>query len=381
MDGSEKYDVMIVGAGPAGSSLAIRLATEGFRVAIAEQKKFPRHKLCGEFISPECLAHFSEIGVSEKIAAANGASLRETVFYSLAGRSVSIRSDVFGSGAVAIGLSRSEMDEILLDRARSAGVVVFEETTAIGLIFDGTRTIGIELRDQGMQKHEVFAPIVVDATGRSRMLVKKIHPPEHQKPTLTAFKTHLAGATPKEGVCEIYSYPAGYGGLNSVGGSSNICFIASGESVKQLGNDPAALMRQLVMQNPRASESLAEAEAVEPWLAVAIERFGTVEPAPLDGVIAIGDAASFIDPFTGSGMLMALESARLAAGVIERWPNDPVALRQEYERVYREKFAARLRYSNLLRYASRSPRVAEIVVAMLNSSSYLRTRVAKATRS
>jgi menaquinone-9 beta-reductase len=381
MDGSEKFDVMIVGAGPAGSSLAIRLATAGFRVAIAEQKKFPRHKLCGEFISPECLTHFSEIGVSENIAAANGASLRETVFYSLAGRSVSIRSDVFGSGAVAVGLSRSEMDEILLDRARYAGVVVFEETTAIGLIFDGTRTVGIELRDQGMQKREVFSPILVDATGRSRMLVKKIHPPEHQKPTLTAFKTHLAGAKPKDGVCEIYSYPAGYGGLNSVGELTNICFIASAGSVKELGNDPNALMRQLVMQNPRASETLAEAEAVEPWLAVAIERFGTVEPAPLDGVLAIGDAASFIDPFTGSGMLMALESSRLAAGVIQKWPGEPASLRREYLRAYTEKFSTRLRYSNLLRYASRSTHIAEIAVATLNASSYLRTQVARATRS
>jgi flavin-dependent dehydrogenase len=381
MERSENFDVIIVGAGPAGSSLAIRLAMAGFRVAIAEQKKFPRHKLCGEFISPECLIHFSEIGVSEKIAAANGAKLRETVFYSLAGRSVSIRSDVFGSGAVAVGLSRSEMDEILLDRARSAGVVVFEETTATGLIYEDLRTVGIELRAQGMQKREVFSPILVDATGRSRMLVKRIHPPAHQKPTLTAFKTHLAAAKPQNGVCEIYSYPAGYGGLNSVGELSNICFIASADAVKQLGNNPAALMRQLVMRNPRASETLAEAEAVEPWLAVAIERFGTIEPSPLDGLIAIGDAASFIDPFTGSGMLMAMESARLAASVIQKWHDDPASLRRQYLRAYCEKFSTRLRYSNLLRYASRSTRIAEIAVATLNASSYLRTRVARATRS
>src|SRR2546430_15115802 len=67
MSSSSEYDVMIAGGGPAGASAAIHLAARGARVLLAEQKKFPRAKLCGEFISPECTPHFERLGVAEQI--------------------------------------------------------------------------------------------------------------------------------------------------------------------------------------------------------------------------------------------------------------------------------------------------------------------------
>ena len=105
--------VAIAGAGPAGTSAAIQLAMTGARVLLVEEKKFPRAKLCGEFISPECLAHFKRLGVYEEMLAAGGASLSETVFYSRRGHSVAVPSEWFKSGACALGLSRSEMDHKL----------------------------------------------------------------------------------------------------------------------------------------------------------------------------------------------------------------------------------------------------------------------------
>src|SRR3954471_5701725 len=93
---SEIYDVVIAGGGPAGASAAIHLALRGARVLLAEQKKFPRAKLCGEFISPECLEHFGRLGVAERMTEAGGAELTETVFYSRSGKSVSVPSAWFG---------------------------------------------------------------------------------------------------------------------------------------------------------------------------------------------------------------------------------------------------------------------------------------------
>ena len=116
---TRNYDVIIAGGGPAGSSAAIHLALRGARVLLAEQKKFPRPKLCGEFISPECIAQFERLGVSDQMLASSPSPITETVFYSQAGASVSVPSDWFSKGGVALGLSRAEMDERCCERCRS----------------------------------------------------------------------------------------------------------------------------------------------------------------------------------------------------------------------------------------------------------------------
>src|SRR5215470_7216664 len=121
---SGDYDVIIAGGGPAGASAAIHLATCGARVLLAEQKKFPREKLCGEFISPECLPHFKMLGVEECMFEAQPCKLTETVFYSQSGRSVRVPSGWFQANGVALGLSRAVMDDRLLRRASQVGVEV-----------------------------------------------------------------------------------------------------------------------------------------------------------------------------------------------------------------------------------------------------------------
>src|SRR6185295_2675665 len=134
MPSANTFDVAIAGAGPAGASAAIHLALSGARVLLVEEKKFPRAKLCGEFISPECLTHFERLGVAEKMMTAGGVRLSQTVFYSRSGRSVNVPSEWFGNQGAALGLSRAEMDQNLLLRARAAGAEVREETFVSGLL-------------------------------------------------------------------------------------------------------------------------------------------------------------------------------------------------------------------------------------------------------
>lgn len=382
-----EYDVAIVGGGPAGSSAAIRLANAGLRVLLVEQKKFPREKLCGEFISPECLVHFDELGVLNDISAAGGVDLRETVFFARNGRSVAVKSEWFGIGnSTALGLSRAEMDARLLARARDAGVDVREETAAIGLMFDKERVSGIRLRDKNGIESSVWSKLSIDATGRARSLARRLEKQTKEKTRaeFVAFKTHLRGARIAAATCEIYVYQGGYGGCNRVENDLyNLCFIASAEDARRLGSDPERVMHEVVFTNRRAAEAMQNATVVKGWHAVPIERFGRGSLVPAEGLLTIGDASAFIDPFTGSGILLALESSKIAADAIASHltrSSDFHALADEYRRKYASAFDSRLRVCSMLRHAAFVPFLAETTISVLSRSLRLRRRIARSTR-
>ncbi len=392
---SDSYDVIIAGAGPAGSSAAIHLAMAGVRVLLVEQKKFPRAKLCGEFISPECLKHFESLGVIDSMLAAGGVALHRTVFYARSGRSVDVPSSWFDTQRSALGLSRAEMDQQLLARARQSGVTVLEETQATGLLSDAGRVHGLEIKSPG-GSGEVTASLVIDATGRTRALEHHLGAVNlgrtagartRRRASLVAFKAHLRNASTLPGTCEIYFYPGGYGGLSGVeNGLSNLCFIVAAKDVRACQADPARAMRELVTKNSRAAQSLAEAQVEGQWLAVALGEFGRREPTPAPGLLTIGDAAAFIDPFTGSGMLMALEGGALAASVILRHlpdlqPGDLYnSLEADYTHRYWQQFGSRLRVCALLRRAAFIPALADVAIALLGASERARRALARRTR-
>ena len=236
------FDVAIAGAGPAGTSVAIHLALQGARVVLIEEKKFPRAKLCGEFISPECLTHFKRLGVMEQMTAAGGASLSETVFYSRRGSSLAVPSEWFESGDNALGLSRSEMDHQLLERAKSVGVEVLEESHASQPVREGQTVRGVSVKTSEVTR-DYHALLTIDATGRTRALARHLDPPRANRrknlKSLVAFKAHLENAQVAAGACEIYFYKRGYGGLSGVEGNvSNLCFIVAANDVRRYGSDP-----------------------------------------------------------------------------------------------------------------------------------------------
>lgn len=380
---SVDFDVIIAGAGPAGSSAAIRLARQRLRVLLVEQKKFPRPKLCGEFISPECLRHFENLGLTDAITTPGPSAITETVFYSSRGHHVAIPSSWFGKPA-ALGLSRAVMDDVLLRRAQACGVTILESATITEPILNGSEVQGVRLKINGHEQ-EHTAPITIDATGRAGILTRKLNSHEpRSKGKLIAFKVHLRNTRVAPNACEIYFYPEGYGGLSNIEGDlSNLCFIISAEQVKRHNSNPEVVVREMVMKNRRAAYALAQAQPESEWLSASWERFGRRQPSPANGLLAIGDSAAFIDPFTGSGMLMAFESGELAAEVIVRHRNKlkAPALCAEYEFEYLRKFESRLRICGWLRRAAFNPRLAGLGIAICGASKHFRNRIARATRS
>ena len=393
------YDVIIAGGGPAGSSAAIHLAQRGLRVLVVEQKEFPRAKLCGEFISPECFDHFKKLGVADEMLSSSPSTLTETVFYSRRGHRISVPSGWFATRS-ALGLSRAEMDNNLLRRAARAGAEVLENATVTDVVVAHDQICGVRVRTND-EERPYYATITIDATGRPRILSRRVHEHAGEKTTrdrarLVAFKAHFGNTSVAPGACEIYSYRRGYGGISTIeNGLSNVCFIVAAKDVRQLHSDPDSVLQNTLMTNRRAAQVLASATRSSEWLSVSLDSFGLQDPAPRPGLIAIGDSASFIDPFTGSGMLMALESGELAAKLILKRRDlfsmvsnsgsaarkQLIDLAEDYALEYRRAFGPRLRTCRWLRRTAYNPRLADLIILLCGVSERFRNRVARATRS
>ena len=371
----------VVGGGPAGSSIAIRLAQNNFRVTLIEREKFPREKLCGEFISPECLRHFRELGVFDEMLSAGGDRITETYFYAVSGKNIAVPSHWFDGGEAALSLSRAEMDLRLLERARAVGVEVIEEASVVG--FGENK---LKIRHKAGETDEVAGDLFIDATGRSRILSKLVQKNSQKpktkdpKPPLVGFKAHLNGVQLERGRCEIYSFRDGYCGLSNVeNGMANLCMLVRASAVREFKSDADAVVRNLLFQNTRASETLADAKTVRDWIAVAVDRFGVCDLNPAENVLAIGDAAAFIDPFTGSGMLLAFESAELLANCIAEGEN-AAGTAAIYKAEYQKRFARRLNIGGLVRHVAFMPRSASFLISALSLSRSAREFLARATR-
>jgi flavin-dependent dehydrogenase len=278
------------------------------------------------------------------------------------------------------------MDHHLLQRAKALGVTVLENSTVSNVVEDSVSVRGVTVKAGG--EREYRARVVVDATGRSRTLARKTNHVQAMKPSLVAFKAHLAGTRATPTACEIYSYPGGYGGLSTVeNGRSNVCFIIEASRVRRAHSDPLTLLRQNMMLNKRAAFTLEYAKVETEWLSVALESFGRRQPSPARGILAIGDSASFIDPFTGSGMLMALESGQLVAQeIICHWDKLDQAgaiagLCESYTQAYQRTFDSRLRLCSLLRRVAFRPLLAQLAISTFSCSERFRGWLARSTHS
>jgi flavin-dependent dehydrogenase len=221
----------------------------GFQVCLIEREKFPRHKLCGEFISPECLRHFRRTRrFGFEMLAAGGERIVETVFYAANGKNVRVPSEWFGGAGGALSLSRAEMDFRLTEKAKAVGVEFLEETQIVGVFRDEKKVCGVKAKNKDGETFEIAADLFVDATGRANVLGKlaeksKIQDskPEIQNPKskiqnrLVGFKTHLEKRRARKKRCEIYFFRGGYGGLSQVeNGLANHCFLIKAERGQEI---------------------------------------------------------------------------------------------------------------------------------------------------
>lgn len=305
---TQLFDVAVAGAGPAGAACALRLAREGFRVALIDQRAFPREKLCGEYVNLGAIRELNALGIIN--------TLRPRA-YSLEGMRLYAHGETaaFKLPSEAWSLPRRVLDEQLRDAAIAAGAEPL--TGRVRHVRAGDAELQIEWRDPSGHSHELRARYLAGADGMRSTVARLCNLTVPVKDQRFALGTHYPG-TRMDRWIEMYASPGEYLALNPLDGeSANAVFVLE---KARLSRSRAALDGELTAFAAHVSSGrrrIDGATFAKAYHATGPLAHRTAHPTA-KRVLLVGDAAGFVDPFTGQGIFLALASARDAAAAISR---------------------------------------------------------------
>lgn len=377
------YDAIVIGAGPAGSAVSILLAQQEYKVLLLEKSHFPRQKLCGEFITPECLTIFDRLGVRERMIEAGARLISHWKLFAPDGRGLEVPMKWIADGHPhAFGLSRARMDAIMLARAREVGVDVREGfAVSSSLRRDGPLTI---VEGSGPEAEFFSARLIIDASGRQGAFQSASREAQPSgAPRLFGCKVHLREIPELSDLGELFFFENGYGGMSNIEeGRTNLCMLTSESVLREAKGNREKLLDLTMRSNPAGRRRLEHAVLAGEWLGTGPIIYGRKKTP--DDVLSIGDASAFIDPFTGSGILLALKSGELAARVIQRTFRENRAdlglIRARYMREHREQFSLRFLACSLLRMFTTRPRMRSALATALIGAPWMMRLTALSTR-
>ena len=372
-------DLAIIGGGPAGAAAALEARRRGLKVAIWESGRFPRHKVCGEFVSAESLSWLQR---EIPTAMARSTVIRRAEFIGRGGR-----RHRFTLPSPARGLSRFVLDEALWQAAIRSGAETCEGT-AIRRVFRCSTDAGSSRARSAEFRAAALLPVTTHATLANRRLwevepakgtrrsarvllvacgrwwsLEGIPSPAREQLTTAPWlgvKAHFTGVPPSDAV-EMYFFPGGYCGLAPIEeGLLNVCCLVHRSLTRNLSAGAladCALWLRKVARHPALDARLRHATQVSETLATA-----PVQPARWradhTGALLAGDAAGFLDPFTGDGISQALHAGQVAADAVARACRDRETLlvaSDAYQRQLGYAVGRSYKVAGLLRLLVRAP--------------------------
>ncbi|HEU4415369.1 MAG TPA: NAD(P)/FAD-dependent oxidoreductase [Candidatus Angelobacter sp.] len=327
-----EYDLIVAGAGPAGSACAITAARAGARVLLLERDHFPRQKVCGEFVSPESLGLLNTL-LDEKTFPQSMPVSSARIF--IDGRTLGL--PVLPA---AQSIPRFELDPAMFNAARQAGATVQEGVAIQQIRHNGFFQVTTA-------QETLSAKAVVNATGRWSKLTQF---DVINKQNWLGLKAHFSEPDPPPSV-DLYFFPGGYCGVTPVGANAvNACAMVRA--------DVARSLEEVLSKQPELRRRSQDWKPLFPAVTTSPLYFREPETES-EGVFLVGDAAGFIDPFAGDGISLALQSGALAARVLTPFLRDSYSLaeaHQLYRAAHRKSFASAFRNAARLRKALAAPR-------------------------
>lgn len=374
-------DVIVVGAGPAGASTAWFLASQGADVLLLDRARFPRDKICSEYLSPQGSRILQAMGVLAKVEDAGAAQLAGMMVRAPNGQS--FRGHFAGAHGFrgfrdsGLALRRTILDSILLDQARAAGARVREDNRVVDLARDGAgRAGGVVVSDAAGQRTTIGARLVVGADGLRSIVSRRLGLARRSRwPSRIALVAHYSGVAGMSEFGEMHVDRSGYLGLAHVGGGLiNVAIVVPVSRAKELAGARAEFFEEWIDDRPHLRERFAGARQVTPVRATG-PFASAVRRAWAPGAAVVGDAADFFDPFTGEGIYAALRGGEmLSSFVLESLaaaPGAEDAPLAAYDRARRAEFDGKWKLERLVGTAVAFPRMMNRAVRVLSRRSDL----------
>jgi flavin-dependent dehydrogenase len=359
-------DVVVAGAGPAGSVAALTLARAGVRVLVVDRDEFPRDKLCGDTLNPGALGLLAGLGLQPP--AGMGLPLAGML---LTGPSAAVRAEY--GGVTGLSLERRVLDRWLLDEAIRAGARFEGALVARRPLIDDSGRVplvrGLLLARRGDPARSLRLPatLTIAADGRGSAIGRALGLVAHPRsPRRWAFGAYMTGVEGVSSLGEMHIRGRGYIGIAPVGPARvNVCVVTG---PRPAGRTPREIVERALAAEPGLQARFARAEFVSPVRVLG--PLAVDAPVPgTGGLLLAGDAAGFIDPMTGDGLHLAMRGSVLAAAealrALETGQFGEAVWRLARER--KRQLGPKLRFNRVVRRIVESP----IAVGLASWGSHL----------
>jgi flavin-dependent dehydrogenase len=370
---ARRADVVVVGAGPAGAATAILLAEHGLDVVVLDRAELPRPRIvCGEYLSPEAGRLLDRLGVLKTIDAAGATPLAGMRITAPDGTSVVGRYGTLGPWRPyrqhAMGVARATLDGALAERLRGLPVDLRERTRVVDLLVEDGGVVGVRIEAGVRSPLDVRARVVVGADGRASVVAQRLGCRRPHPLRRMALMTYVSGVSECRELGEIFVDPPDYAILNPIAPDRvNLGLVVPLAHAVPWSDRLPDFFAARVRQLPHLARRLAGADRVAPIRALG-PLAHRVTPPPAGGVVLVGDAGGFYDPFTGEGIFTALRSAELVAETVVRalcaGDVSAVAL-AAYERARRQAFRGKERVTRALQFVIGRRRLANLACRAL----------------
>ena len=366
----KKKEVLIIGGGLAGLTAAIHLSKIGFQVTIVEKNEFPKHKVCGEYISNEVLPYLNWLNLN--IEDLHPTNITDLEFSTASGKTIKYTLPLGG-----FGISRYALDEYLYKSAIENGCKIIKDTVE-SIVFANEEFI-VTTSDNAILKSE----IVIGAFGKRSNIDQKLNRNFIQKKSpWLAVKAHYLGDFPNN-LVGLHNFKGGYCGVSKVENDIiNICYLADYETFKKFKNIDD-YQEKVVSENPHLKTIFEKSNLLfEKPLTISqicFEEKQTVE----NHILMIGDTAGLIHPLCGNGMAMAIHSAKIVSELIDKYFNKEIKSRKELEEKYIQEwnfnFKNRLKMGRFLSNLLQKQKLSGVLMRILIIFPFLLPKIIKKT--